>query len=282
MKFKIIHKTEYQFTSPVFLEPHYIRLKPRQTHSNRVEYFNLDITPQPAGISLQRDEEGNLIHFCWFEGLTPVLSIISESIVNSPEYNPFDFLIYPASYFIIPFAYSEFQKHSLIADLTHEPISAPLNNYGNLIAKEVNFDTIKFVTLLTQHIHADFVVEFRETGSPHQPDEAFELKRGSCRDLAWMQINLLRSMGIASRFVSGYFYFPLEKEVGYELHAWLEVFIPGAGWIGFDPSHGIITGYTHIPIVSSFQFQQTLPVTGTIRGDGESDLLTSVNIEVIT
>ena len=123
-------------------------------------------------------------------------------------------------------------------------------------------------------------MEERSTGQPHEPVTTFNLKKGSCRDLAWFEIQLLRHVGIASRFVSGYYYIPMEKPK-FELHAWLEVYIPGAGWIGFDPSHGIVTGNNHIPIASSSDFENTMPVTGSIRGDAGSELKTHIDIQII-
>ena len=95
-----------------------------------------------------------------------------------------------------------------------------------------------------------------------------------------MQINLLRNLGIAARFVSGYFYFEMDEPT-YELHAWVEVFLPGVGWFGLDPSHGIFTGNTHFPIASSAHFTHTMPVTGGIRGSATSILKTHLKIEKI-
>ena len=95
-----------------------------------------------------------------------------------------------------------------------------------------------------------------------------------------MEIHLLRNMGIASRFVSGYFYLPLEKE-GFDLHAWVEVFIPGAGWIGFDPSHGMVAGASHIPVASSAHYDNTMAVTGAVRGSASSELETKLWIEAL-
>ena len=108
-------------------------------------------------------------------------------------------------------------------------------------------------------------------GRPYHPNKLFQLKSGSCRDLAWMQIQLLRNLGFAGRFVSGYFYLDAENPE-FELHAWLEVFIPGAGWIGLDPSHGMLAGDAHIPVASSSNYENTMPVSGSVRGSANSTL----------
>ena len=144
-------------------------------------------------------------------------------------------------------------------------------DYGNKILKESGGKTIDFISMLTQSIHRDFKLEIREEGKPHWPDETFIFGKGSCRDLAWMQIQLLRHLGFAARFVSGYFY-PIVEDPEFELHAWVEVYIPGAGWIGFDPSHGLMASNSHIPIASSAQHEKTMTVTGNIRGSATSKL----------
>jgi transglutaminase-like putative cysteine protease len=280
VKFKVTHTTEYLFSSDVFLEPHYLRLRPRETPHSYTSSFSLDITPQPEGLSYQFDEKGNLVHFCWFEGMTRRLFIQTTSTVISEEFNPLDFLLYPSDVFTVPFNYTDEQRSSLATSLAFDPISAPLLTYGEAILEASNFDTVTFLTNLTRQIHDDFIVDYRQFGEPYEPDTTYQLKTGSCRDLTWMQINLLRKMGIAARFVSGYFYFPSETPV-FELHAWLEVFLPGAGWVGLDPSHGIAVSHGHIPIISSANFEQAMPVTGTIRGEATSILNTNVLIEAI-
>jgi len=280
MRLHIVHETAYRFTGEVFLEPHHLRLKPRSTQYTRLEKFEVDVHPMPAGLSQQRDEEGNLVHFCWFEGLTRSLNIRSESIVATDPFNPFAFILHPDRVGRVPFEYDEAQRKLLSTDLERVELSKPLVDFGRKIAEETGFDTVTFLTRLTRRIHDDFEIIYREEGPPHTPDEAFTIKEGSCRDLTWMEINILRSMGIAARFVSGYYYFQME-DPQYELHAWLEVFLPGAGWVGFDPSHGIIAGNTHIPIVSGAHYEHTMPITGTIRGDADSKLKTKVTIEAL-
>lgn len=280
MKFKIRHETEYSFDSDVFLEPHHLRLRPQKTPFCEILDFSLCIKKDPVGLRAIQDEESNHVDFCWFDGLTQKLSISTESIISIKEYNPFDFIVHPVHFKTIPFEYSAQERSLLHSTIERMTISDHLVNYGKKVLAASYNDSVQFVINLTRQIHDDFVVVYREAGAPMLPDETYSLKAGSCRDLSWMQINLLRNLGYAARFVSGYLYFDMEKP-SYELHGWTEVFLPGAGWFGLDPSHGMLTGNTHFPLASSAHFQNTMPVSGGFRGDASSKLITQLFIETI-
>lgn len=280
MNFKIIHETQYLFDDEVFLEPHTLRFRPKQTPYIDVTSFSIGIESAPEGHSVIEDEEHNVIDFCWFGQLTNSLKISVESTVQTKVYNPFNFIVHPGSFNTVPFIYSDQQYQMLYASLQKSILSQEIIDYADGILKGSNFSTIAFIRNLTKHIHDDFKVEYREVGAPLTADNTFQLKRGSCRDLSWMQINLMRHYGIATRFVSGYFYFEMDKPI-YELHAWVEAFIPGTGWIGFDPSHGILTGNTHFPVAASAIPENTMPVTGGIRGSASSEMITHLVIETL-
>ena len=205
------------------------------------------------------------------------LTIKSESIVIAKSFNPFNFLIYPIEYKSLPFQYSPLDLTLLSPAIQSTANLSVLATYIEGIKSEAGHDTLKFLSNLTQQIHSDFTVESRETGNPMEPSQTFERKSGSCRDLSWMLIHILRQSGIASRFVSGYFYFHSDSP-DFELHAWVEVYIPGAGWIGLDPSHGMITGHSHIPVASSAFYENTMPVTGSSRGEASGNLSTYLSI----
>lgn len=277
MKFKIIHETKYVFDEEVFLEPHYLRFRPKQTPFIDITGYSISLSPQPQGLRVIEDEEHNQIDFCWFEGLTKHLTIAVESRLTTHVFNPFNFIIHPESFSSVPFAYSDHQCQILASALTKSSLNQNLIDYADDVLHTAQFSTIAFITQLTKKIHQDFTVEYREAGAPLSPEQTFSLKTGSCRDLSWMQIKLLRHYGIAARFVSGYFYFEMENP-SFELHAWIEVFIPGTGWLGFDPSHGILTGNTHFPLASSATPENTMPVSGKIRGSASSQLITHLSI----
>ena len=280
MMLRISHTTEYTFSSEVFLEPQILRFKPKSTAFCRLQKFNIKVDPKPKGLSQFFDSENNDIQLCWFNNLHKKLSIKSESLLQIQDYNPFNFLIYPQEYTTVPFQYNATETDTLSIYLQVQDVSDELIRFGNIILAESNHKTVNFLINLTNAIHDMFHIESRFEGAPHSPATSFNIKSGSCRDLAWMQINLLRCHGLASRFVSGY-YFLDDESSEFELHAWLEVYLPGAGWIGIDPTHGIITGNHHIPVSSSYKHENTMPVTGTIRGNSRSKMMTDLVIEKI-
>lgn len=280
MRIKIIHETEYSFTKEVFLEPHYLRFKPTNMPFLNLESYHLTLSIEPSGISEQLDAEGNIVHFCWFDGMHKNIHIKSEALLKITPFKPFNFLVYPANCNQIPFEYPRQLLPMLSNTMVATKISPPLLDYGRGILMTVASNTISFLSQLTVQIHQDFVLEIREMGIPFHPNETFKGRTGSCRDLSWMQIQLLRNLGFAARFVSGYYYVDVE-DPQYELHGWVEVFVPGAGWIGFDPSNGIATANMHIPVCSSGHYENTMPVSGSVRGDGKAQLKTDLHIEMI-
>jgi len=278
VRYIIEHDTIYEFSSKVYLEPHLLRFKPRNTPQLKVESFKLSLDPIPDGISESTDVENNFVHRCWFLGAHRQLKITSSLTVEIPEYNPFGFIIYPFENQELPVEYQGKSGQLLQQSMSGEKIHPKLMAYGESILKNAKEKTIDFLLELTRQIHNDFQVQVREQGSPEASYNTFESRIGSCRDLSWMQIQLLRNMGLAARFVSGYFY-PMVEDPEFELHAWVEVYLPGAGWLGFDPSHGLIAGHQHIPVASSAYYQHAMTVAGTYRGDAKSDLNTSLSIQ---
>ncbi|RZS93806.1 transglutaminase family protein [Aquimarina brevivitae] len=278
MKFKITHQTDYTFDKAVMLNPHEFRFLQKSNSYMEVEQFTMVIDPLPKFHRVIQDVDHNTVDMCWFGEETKALRIHTTSILNIKAFNPFDFIIYPPSFSKLPFQYEPLQNKILGESLVYEPLPKILQDYGSTILQEAQYNTVQFLSDLTKAIHRDFKVVYRAEGPPLAPGETYSLKEGSCRDLSWMLINLFRHFGIAARFVSGYFYFKMEKPA-YELHGWVEVYLPGAGWIGMDPSHGIFTGNTHFPIASSAYPQNTLPVMGSIQAKTTSTLATQLSIQ---
>lgn len=280
MQFELTHISEYNYSSEVFFEPHYFRFKPKITPHSFVKDYSIVIEPEPSGLSEQIDIENNYNILCWFDHSHHHLRITANSVVEANEYNPFNFLVHPLEYLRMPFDYDSKTKQLLKPSLRAEELPGSMIEYSNKILSDSNNQSIEFLSKLTQEIHKAFTLKSRDTGKPFKPDITFRQKEGSCRDIAWMQIHILRQLGIASRFVSGYFYIN-NANPEFELHAWVEAFLPGAGWIGLDPSHGILTNIYHIPVASSAFYENTMPVSGTVRGSAGSELKNELKISLV-
>lgn len=281
MRYRIVHNTNYAFSQAVFLEPHYLRFRPQRTPFQQLAHFELQVSPASSGHRQQRDAENNLVDSCWFAGVHDNFRIRAESIVEVTEHNPFDFILYPEAALTLPLFYTKEETAVLQAALTATPIGAGLRNYGQQLLADTAASTTTFLSRLNEQLHTDFTAIYRETGTPWSADHTFRQKEGSCRDLSWMMIQLLRHLGLAARFVSGYNYLLTDEDPSFELHAWVEVFLPGAGWVGYDPTHGLAAGSAHIPVAASAKYENTMPVSGNIRGDASSVLTTDLLIEVI-
>ena len=238
MLYKIEHVTQYSFSKKVFLEPHTIRLRPRSDSAQTVQKFEIDVTPEPTGRTNLVDIGGDSMSL-WFEELTDSLTIISRSEVETHRSNPYDFLLSSDRVHLLPMEYHGPDESVL------EPYRMPSSGFGDkfegFVAKillESKNSTLDFLSVLTSYINRNFEHEVREEGLSHEPGETLSQMKGSCRDCVVLFVELCRSMGIASRFVSGYTVGDSENNENY-LHAWAEVYLPGGGWRGYDPTLGL-------------------------------------------
>ena len=277
MTLHLEHRTHYTYPAPVFLEPHVFRFRPRQSAHLRLVDYELSIDAPLAGRRRYADAEGNEVDFAWFGALGGGLRLVACATIEVLMYNPLDFVLYPTAFGHLPASYAPLQRRALEACLAPLALDDELVAYADEVFREVQSDTIQFVTALTRRLHADFGVVYRELGEPRVPARTMALREGSCRDLSWLLIGLLRHHGLAARFTSGYLYFEMDAPA-YELHAWVEVFLPGCGWLGLDPSHGMVAGHTHVPVAASHHYDNTMPVTGTVRGEGPGTMATELRI----
>ena len=278
-RYRLRHETAYAYSAPVFLEPQRLRFRLRSAAYLTVEAYALEIAPAPEGRRVSRDAENNVGELAWFSGPHEGLVLTAETVLSTSGYNPLGFVVEPAAFQRVPFDYPPTERALLAASLAPIVVSTALRDYAAAVLANAAHDTVGFLLGLAARVHADHRVVYRETGAPMVPDETFARGAGSCRDLSWMLIAVLRDLGIAARFTSGYFYF--EQEGGgdaYDLHAWVEAFVPGAGWLGLDPSHGIATGNAHFPICSSAVPARTMTVSGGIWGEATATLRTHVAI----
>lgn len=282
MRLQVNHKTRYDYDAPAVLNSHALYLKPLQRAYMRVQDYRLVVDPVPDGLEEQISIEGNSYYQVWFSGETPKLEIDSSFIVDVRPFNPFSFIINlefieqiePESERM--FRYSPDQEVLLYAPLQTK-IEPNLRQFADRIFAMSPDNPIGYLNALTAEVHRAWSHIIREEENLWTPSTTFEAREGSCRDLSWMLTHMLRMQGLAARFVSGYAFNP-ELDEGNELHAWVETYLPGAGWIGVDPSLGLFADQNYIPLATSSFAQDTLPVHGNYGGTARSRLHTEVNI----
>lgn len=286
MRIEIRHSTRYHYSRDVSLAPMTLRLRPRDDASQRLLQFATTVSPEPAGVSDLLDLEGNTLARMWFDATARSLSINLHATVETQRSNPFDFVLEDGAV-RIPFGKSK-PAHPMF-DVFARPTSfeeadGRNNNGASDLAQRIlgraNGETVPFLTQLTSTLADEHEMIVRPTGDPWPPEQTLREKRGSCRDLTVLFNEACRSVGLAARFVSGY-QIPGGEDVGRELHAWSEVYLPGAGWRGFDASAGLAVADRHIAVVAARDPSDAAPVTGSYRGtDAEATLETRVTVRI--
>lgn len=265
MLYNIIHRTVYTYNQPVWLKPHLIRLKPRSDSWQQLHSFSWIIDPIPQTVSQVIDLDGNNLIKVWFTEATERLELKFISQIETTKTNPFDYLLEPWAV-KLPIDYPS----SLLAQLQPylHPYSRLLDpivlELAQEIDLEVNGNTISFLSSLNQCLYESCDYIARETGEPWQAGVTWRRKRGSCRDLAILFMEVCRAMGLATRFVSGYQEGDLEQD-NRDLHAWVEVYLPGGGWRGYDPTHGLAVSDRHVALAASPLASYAAAITGHIK-----------------
>ena len=281
MLFTIDHTTEYRFTRPVFFEPHQLRFQPRTDGSQRLVRFDLQIEPTPAGITHSLDPDGNLVTMAWFSSVHDRMVLRATSEVETLRENPYDFLLTSTNQ-RLPIGYQPWELAQLAPAIRRVAVPIhvdPARELAEQLREAARGEVIPFLTRLSETIFNRFRVIHREKGSPWPPATTIEQRQGACRDLAVLLIDICRAVGLAARFVSGYHEGDDEQDKRY-LHAWAEVYLPGAGWRGFDPTNGLAVADRHVAVAASADPQNTAAVTATYRGTNvEAELYTEVMIE---
>lgn len=270
MRFTIRHHTHYRYSHPVQLGPQQLRFHPRDDGAQRVSGHQMRINPTPTGCNNHIDIEGNRVTQIWFEQETDQLEIDVTMEVETLRHNAFDFLLVPEAA-VLPIDH----EHDLTCARAYleriEPDDA-VTAFAAEFSLTVKRDTLSFLDRLNRQLFAEFTQTHRDTGAPQSPAFTLQSRRGACRDLAVLFVDCCRAEGIAARFASGYQKGHLQSERRH-LHAWPEVYLPGAGWRGFDPTHGEAVADTHVTIAAAAHARDTMPVTGAFSGEGVSSTL---------
>lgn len=267
MNYLISHQIRYKYSSPVFLEPHIVRLRPRTDPCQQISSFMLSVDPQPVEIHQFLDTEGNNTAGLWFEEMTDSLTISTSFSVRTFCANPFSYLVTDQDFLHLPANYPADEIFSLTPCLTPGAQDNGLTALCKSILTEVDGNSLSFLNRLCSVIYEKFTVEIRNTGPTLPASVTLAKKSGACRDLAMLFMEACRNVGLAARFVSGYQEGDADMEKRH-LHAWTEVYIPGGGWRGYDPTHGLAVADRHIAVAASHHPKGATPVTGTFRGTG--------------
>jgi uncharacterized protein (DUF2126 family) len=268
------HVTRYRYDRPVALGPHAIRLRPAPYGRTRVPSYSLKVSPEQHYVNWQHDPHGNWIARYVFSGRTDELVATVDLVADIAVINPFDFLI-DIDAATIPFRYSEELRRELGAYLELEPAGPRLQALLDTIPRAPR-DTMAFLVELNQRLAREIRYLVRMEPGVQTLEETLEAASGSCRDSAWVLVQVLRHLDLAARFVSGYLVqlkpdiAPSEGSAGVsedfaDLHAWAEVYLPGAGWVGFDPTSGLLCGGGHVPLAATPHYQSAAPITGTVE-----------------
>jgi transglutaminase-like putative cysteine protease len=284
----IRHKTEYRYAYPVAFGEHRIMLRPRDGHDLRVHSSRLEIEPQPMSLRWIHDVFGNSVAIATFDERAETLTFVSNVTV---EHNPAEeYALTPddPAYFY-PFAYDDEEFPDLVHFITPE-YGDPR---GELTAWALNFldaegptPTFNILSGMTHGIREAFTYRKRHEQGTQHPLDTLQTRSGTCRDYALFMIEALRRLGIAARFVSGYLCIPGDRAHGYvgggNTHAWVQVYLPSAGWIEFDPTNGIVGTRDLVRVAVARDPRQAIPLHGTYLGSADAFVGMEVSINVVS
>jgi len=262
------HTTVYRYREAVSLGEHRMMFRPRESHDLRLIRTNLIITPQPSDLRWLHDPFDNSVAVATFEGTTSELSFEStvtlEHFENTPPEYPLE--EYARMY---PFRYSDEDFPNLVRALTpHYPGDGVSQWALQFLDPADSTGTMKILRAMTRGIREEFIYTRRVEKGVQAPEETLRLRKGSCRDFAVLMMEASRSLGVATRFVSGYIFTPDSSGLagGGATHAWIQAYFPGAGWIDFDPTNSIIGNRNLIRVAVAWAPEQVLPLWGTYSG----------------
>ena len=290
MFIRLTHLTRYDYSQPVGFAPHALYLRPRETSRQRLHHFALEITPAARRIATT-DALDNALDWAFFPPADRAtrLEFRSELMVETLDANPFDFFLSPNA-LSFPFVYEDAERVALAPCLVPRADSPPpevLREWLNGQLPTPPSETVPFLMALNSAVHRALTYTPRDEAGIQSATQTITRRSGSCRDYAAFLIELCRMLGLASRFVSGYLREPKAPNTtaiaSQAMHAWAEVYLPGAGWRGLDPTRGIFCDDAFVPVAHAAIAETVSPIQGNFYGSPgvTSQLTTSLSVEKV-
>ena len=285
MFLRLSHLTRYDYSSPVSFAPHALYLRPRESSRQRVQDFSLTVTPTPARTIATNDAEDNALDWLYFapDRVGTTLEFRTEFLVETLDANPFDFFLKPAA-FAFPFTYDPVERTTLASCLTPPADPAPLHAWLAQHLPSPPRETMAFLTTLNSALRASLSYSRRDEPGMQSATDTLKRGGGSCRDYAALLIELCRLHGLAARFVSGYLYEEPDPAIPNPappaMHAWTEVYLPGAGWRGLDSTRGIFCNDAFVPVAHSVVAESVNPIQGSFYGAMPATSLLSTQLTI--
>lgn len=269
MKLRVSHLTRYHYDQTVGFTPHSLYLRPRESASLRVADYTLDVQPGGKVVHLRDAQDNNMARaYIWDRGDT--LTIDSRFTAETLDANPFDFLLKSRA-LNFPFSYDPDSDFALSPYLIPPaaPVQAALRDWLATHLPDPPDETVPYVTRLADLLFKTIAYARREEEGIQTSLETIALGSGACRDTAVFACELFRTLGLAARFVSGYLYAPPGDDHASRgaMHAWIELYLPGAGWKAIDPTHGVFCDDCYIPVAHSARPDSVNPIQGGIAND---------------
>ncbi len=284
--FTVRHVTTYRYKQPVAFGEHRMMLRTRDSYDQKLLDTKLEITPEPVDIRWVHDAFGNCVAIARFAGRAQELRFESVIRLEQSSANVLDFQIeeYAKRY---PFTYGADEMPDLMRSIERQYLDPEheLDRWARqFLRHDGRTETTELLASMTYAIRQTLTYVAREESGIQDPVRTLRLASGSCRDFAVLMMEAVRSLGLAAHFVSGYLYVPEDRRGGWvgggATHAWLRVYLPGAGWVEFDPTNGIVGSHNLIRVAVVRDPRQAVPVSGTWTGFPSDSLGMTVEVEV--